>query len=141
MKRFLCGLAACVPLIALPAQAGAQPAPRIVGGTTTSISTYPWQAALVFDSRFGLNDFQGQFCGGVLITPRIVQTAAHCVHNGDPDGPTISAQDINDLDVVLGKSTLTSGGGERRDVKAIYEANAPPFDPVTFENDFAWIVL
>ncbi len=141
MKRFLCGVAACVPLIVLPAQAGAQLAPRIVGGHTTSVSAYPWQAALVYDSRFGLNDFQGQFCGGSLITPRIVQTAAHCVHDHDPDGPTSSAKDTNDLDVVLGKSTLTSPGGERRDVQAIYESDAPAYDPLTLENDFAWIVL
>ena len=143
-RRSLAALAACLwvmALGALPGQASGQVGPRIVGGTPTSTTAYPWQAALVYDSRFGLNDFQGQFCGGSLITPQIVQTAAHCVHDRDPDGPATSAKDINDLDVVLGKTTLTAAGGERRDVKAIYEADAPAFNSLTLENDFAWIVL
>jgi trypsin len=146
VKWLACALASCATLAALPAPAGAQVAPRIVGGQTTTTNTYPWQAALVLDSTFGLNDFQGQFCGGSLITPRIVQTAAHCVHDTDPDSPPpdpggdgTDKMDPNDLDIVLGKTTLTAAGGERRDVQKIYED--PSFSPISLENDFAWIVL
>jgi secreted trypsin-like serine protease len=141
MRRALIAAAsgAAVLLVAFTASAGAQVGPRIVGGTPTTVAEIPWQAALVYDSRFGLNDFQGQFCGGSLITARIVQTAAHCVEDRDPDGPLTDAKDIDDLDVVLGKSVLTGGGGERKDVQKIYID--PAYDDVTLESDFAWIVL
>jgi len=50
-----------------PAGAGAS---RIVGGVTTGVNEWPWQAALMYGSQ--------QFCGGSLINDRYVLTAAHC---------------------------------------------------------------
>ncbi|KAM7358778.1 venom protease isoform 1-T2 [Cochliomyia hominivorax] len=44
---------------------------RIVGGTTTGVSEYPWMARLSYFNRF--------YCGGTLINDRYVLTAAHCV--------------------------------------------------------------
>ncbi|ROT77359.1 trypsin-2 [Penaeus vannamei] len=45
-------------------------ASRIVGGVTTGVNEWPWQAALMYSSQ--------QFCGGSLINDRYVLTAAHC---------------------------------------------------------------
>ncbi|CAG0878824.1 unnamed protein product [Darwinula stevensoni] len=47
---------------------------RIVGGEDAKPGTYPWMAALL-DKRFP----RRPFCGGSLITPVHVLTAAHCV--------------------------------------------------------------
>lgn len=113
--------------------------PRIVGGSTTTIASYPWQVALVYDAgRFSGNDFQRFFCGGELITPRIVQTAAHCLSGTDPDSGG-GNMDTNDLDVVLGRTTLSATGGQRLDVidgaiDGAYSAAADDFDA-------AWLVL
>jgi hypothetical protein len=142
------GLAAALSATGLVAPALAQNIePRVVGGEPTTTAEYPWQAALVYDSRFSGDDFQRQFCAGSLVTPRIVQTAAHCVFDGDPDDPSppapSSSFDHDDLDVILGRTTLTSGGGEELDVKGdvlgvhIHDG----YDPATRENDLAWIVL
>ena len=51
--------------------------PRIVGGNQVSISTAPWQVALILTNA--PNNYQGQFCGGSLISSLWIVTAAHCV--------------------------------------------------------------
>jgi trypsin len=109
--------------------------PRIVGGSTTTIEAVPYQVALVLDARFGGSTLA---CGGTLIAPRIVQTAAHCIFDGDPDGDD-STWDTNDLDVVTGRTTLSSGAGQRLNVlSGIFDGD---YDPDTFEFDAAWLTL
>ena len=48
----LVAVAALAPATAI-AQSGATAQPRIVGGSTASISTYPWQVAVVFSPAQG----------------------------------------------------------------------------------------
>ena len=58
---------------ALLAAPGAVAAPQpIVGGTTTTASAYPYVMQIT-------NASQSQFCGGTLVSPTKVITAAHCV--------------------------------------------------------------
>ena len=90
MLGVLTALALLVPATA-SAQSDGSVQPRIVGGQQVSISQYPWQAAVVFSpSKVGGNAHERQFCGGSLVTSRIVITAAHCVFDTDPDCPNAS---------------------------------------------------
>ena len=46
---------------------------RIVGGSAAPINSWPWQVMLRYSSS------GNQFCGGTLVHPLWVITAAHCV--------------------------------------------------------------
>src|SRR3954447_5702041 len=136
-RLVLFGALAAISLL-VPASASAQSdgsvQPRIVGGGPASISQYPWQAAVVFTGSG--NAHQRQFCGGSLLTSRIVITAGHCVFDTDPDcflicsindpgGDGTARIDPNDVDVVLGRTTLsdTSQGAEIGVSGVAYQSN------------------
>lgn len=120
------------------AGAAADVQPRVVGGSSASISDYPWQAAVVFSpaAKSGQNAHQRQFCGGSVLTSRIVITAAHCVYDTDPDPGCVSLLcspsklhlDAEDVDVVLGRTTLSdTSQGVEVPVQAVYYD--PNYDP------------
>lgn len=155
MKRRRHGLALLAALAALalaaPAGAAADAQPRVVGGVAASISQFPWQAAVVFSpAKENGNAHQRQFCGGSLLTSRIVITAGHCVYDTDPDCLLLCSTsdahlDPEDVDVVLGRTTLSdsSQGGEYGVIGVSYDSHYQP-DTGSLgvpSNDVAFLVL
>ena len=51
---------------------------RIVGGSYVKANTYPWFTMLGFNYFFS---FWRQGCGGALVSPEWVLTAAHCIND------------------------------------------------------------
>lgn len=94
--------------------------PRIVGGSPVEIAQYPWQVAL--------EDRGGQFCGGAILGPRAVVTAAHCV-----DGLRAGA-----VTVRAGTAQLHRGGQARRVARI---AVHPDWRPASNRNDIAVLIL
>jgi len=71
---------AVLPVAAADATRGPARA-SVVGGSNALDGEYPWTVALV---ERGETALRGQFCGGTLIGPRVVLTAAHCVEGQPP---------------------------------------------------------
>jgi secreted trypsin-like serine protease len=75
------GVGAVGPTLAqgspLRAQNGPAARASIVDGTDASITEFPFQVAL-YNPRAG-SPAKGFFCGGVILGPRAVATAAHCL--------------------------------------------------------------
>jgi len=106
-----------------------QASAKVVGGHTAPKGAYPWMTALVMRGQTPVN---GQFCGGALIHPQWVLSAAHCV-----EGMSASSLDV----LVGGYDLRASGDGTRVAVSQI--VIHPRFSTVQggLVNDFALLKL
>ena len=102
--------------------------PRIVGGTIAPKGKYPWFAAI---TNYEGTSWQG--CGGMLIAPTYVLTAAHCVENVSSLG----------ISVLIGAYCLNSNncGEPKEKITVSRIASHPDFDNSSFDNDFAILKL
>jgi len=133
----------CVRALALTAAAAVVPAAFpppatagiVVGGHPVEISEAPWAVALSSRDRFG-GTRAGQFCGGAVIGPSTVLTAAHCLTEKVLGAP---ARLVRDLRVVAGRGDLATDAGREIAVRGV-RIN-PWHDGVTNAGDFAVLTL
>ncbi|MFE1289150.1 trypsin-like serine protease [Streptomyces sp. NPDC058751] len=106
--------------------------PKIIGGTTTTISTAPWMAQLwYYDEANGI----GFFCGGSVVSPTKILTAAHCVKGYDwsANGAVVTG-----TAQLASGSTLPSGATVTAPLR---QWNHPSYSSTTIDNDIAVITL
>ncbi|MFJ9843853.1 S1 family peptidase [Kitasatospora sp. NPDC101155] len=122
-----------VPLVALGAAGPAEAQRRVVGGSTVSTVDHPWIVALASRQQFG-SGRSGQFCGGALVTPTKVVTAAHCFYDeakGRVDRPG--------LKVIVGRDDMRGSAGHEVVVRSVWVH--PGYNFAANMNDVAVITL
>ncbi len=112
-----------------PRVAGRQP--RIVGGNDTTSDKYPWQVLITANGN--------QFCGGSLIHPMIVLTAAHCIVDDDLDFFADPTWYNLDFKAYTGR-TQTNSGGEELQISSFW-ADTSSYIPSTKDNDWGYLSL
>ncbi|MFD3511707.1 S1 family peptidase [Streptomyces sp. NPDC058657] len=107
----------------------------VIGGQKVRITDSPWAVAVSSRDRFG-GTRAGQFCGGVVVAPTKVVTAAHCLGR-DVLGVPLSA--VGDLKIIAGRGELRGPGGREIPVRGTWIN--PSYDPVSNSGDVAVLTL
>ena len=114
-------IAAC--LLGGTAKATAQISPQIIGGSGAALGQFPWQAQI---------SVQGQHvCGGALVHPQWVLTAAHCVYKHPVDVITVT---LGGIDRTTSEPTEQVRG-------VIANIDHPGYLPGSYENDVLLLKL
>ncbi len=119
---------------ALSPQSAPSARASIVEGVDASITEFPFQVAL-YDPQQG-SPASGFFCGGVILGPRSVATAAHCLIGEDARRSRAS-----EIEVLAGSTYLepTDPGSVRDPVVAV--TADPSYSPSTSEYDVGMLRL
>ena len=106
---------------------------KVVGGTPVPVGTYPWFTMLLYMTG---NVENRQTCGGMLVSPEWVLTAAHC----------IDSDIINDGAVRIGAfakpyKSGDNGGQKVEFFRTTTVVSHPSYNSGTENNDFALLKL
>ncbi|MFE6162259.1 serine protease [Streptomyces sp. NPDC056486] len=136
-RTFTAALALVAPVAVLPL---ASPAPAaadsiVIGGSPVRVADNPWVVALSSRDRFG-GTRSGQFCGGVVVGPTTVLTAAHCMGE---EVLGVPLRKMSDLKVIAGRDDLSTSAGREIPVR---EASVnPKYDSSSNSGDVAVLSL
>jgi secreted trypsin-like serine protease len=101
---------------------------KIINGQPANQSAWPWMVS------YGPKRIH--ICGGALIAPEYILTAAHCLHSNDENDPI----DISNIEIRIGVTNLNDVTHENLfSIRKLTLHN--DFNPNTYKNDIALIRL
>ncbi|GAA1373302.1 serine protease [Streptomyces beijiangensis] len=124
-------VAAAPPAVSVPAVSDGV----VIGGSPAHVSDSPWVVAVSSRDRFG-GARAGQFCGGVVVEPDKVVTAAHCLSREVLGAPL---NEVRDLKVIAGRDKLRGPGGQEIRVSGTW--TDPDYNPGTNADDLGVLTL
>ncbi|XP_040181956.1 transmembrane protease serine 5 [Rana temporaria] len=99
---------------------------RIIGGTDVTLGRWPWQISLYLNNK--------HVCGGSIVAPKWIITAAHCVHNYR--SPQVSSWSV--LAGIISHSSVGQKGSVSAVEKIIYHQK---YDDRSHDYDIALMKL
>lgn len=124
-----------VPAVASTDDPGSRPQPRIINGHDAAASEAPSTVAVAARWRYEQVGLYGaQFCGGTLVAPAVVVTAAHCMVD---DGQLVESSAL----VVAATTDLRSPTARVVGVRAVAVHPGYPVAADTGPNDVAVLAL
>ncbi len=113
----------------------------MVGGKPGAIERWPWLVSISYTQYSHGNDWKTHNCGGALVAPTIVVTAAHCV----TVGANLDFKPLQYFRVVTGRTKLSTSQGQDHALANYYyfvDAQGKPlWDPETGSWDVAFLQL
>ncbi|MBK1672628.1 hypothetical protein CKO35_04810 [Ectothiorhodospira shaposhnikovii] len=117
-----------------------QPGSRIIGGEAVRSGEIPWQIGVVRGPEEARDLFAQTQCGGTLITPQWIVSAAHCFDNYTDEGTLFDIPFPQDLSIVAGINDLLHADAAiiRNVARLIIHPN---YDPAGNDNDIALLFV
>ncbi|MFI1567603.1 trypsin-like serine protease [Streptomyces sp. NPDC020490] len=120
--------------------------PKIIGGTETTITSAPWMVQLWYYDDRGTTDTSddlGFFCGGAMVAPTKILTAAHCVKGYDwyNYGAVLSGTSQLPTTDAYGNTDLHGGTVSLPLPLPLRQWNHPSYNAATIDNDIAVLTL
>jgi len=97
---------------------------RVIAGKTATPNSWPWQILMMFGNR--------AMCGGTLIAPQWVVTAAHCVYRREQSGA---------FSIRVGEHDREEFEGPEEDIRVVKVIRHEGYDPRHINNDIAMFKL
>ncbi|KAH7952170.1 hypothetical protein HPB52_019678 [Rhipicephalus sanguineus] len=131
-RRSLCGFS---PATVAHCGVASSALVRIVGGRESQLGAWPWIALLFIDVHG--NGVRSPLCGGALVTPRHVLTAAHCTFSGNRSlTPDAFVARLGEHDYLS-----SDDGANPVDEPVVRIDRHAQFNPRTYLNDVAVLTL
>lgn len=111
--------------------------PKIVGGSAANIYNYPYTVSIRLTATDRKSYGSGHLCGGVVVSQRLVATAAHCTYNSG----TKKYRTAGEYFLVMGSTYLRSRTADTQEYYVQKLVIHPSYNHDSLTNDIALMFI